>query len=113
MIFLKLRSKYEEGDDITLHFEVYPESKPTSNVHVIIGRNGVGKTYLLTSMVKSILANDTSFYERCGDGKNKDAQQIFAGLILVSFSSFDYDISIENHNKDELFSIKYDYIGLK
>lgn len=109
----ELKSKYEEGDDITLHFEVHPESKPPSNVHVVIGRNGVGKTYLLTSMVKSILTNDGSFYEKCGDGKNKDAQRIFAGLIFVSFSAFDYDIPIENPNKDEVFSIKYDYIGLK
>ena len=36
-----------------------------------------------------------------------------AGLIFVSFSAFDYDIPIENPNKDDLFGIKYDYVGLK
>ncbi len=111
--FYELKSRYEGGDSINLHFEVHPESKPPSNVHVIIGRNGVGKTHLLTNMVKSILANDGSFYEKRDGEENKDAQRIFAGLIFVSFSAFDYDIPIENPNKDELFGIKYDYVGLK
>lgn len=30
---------------LTLDFDVVPESMPPTNVHVLIGRNGVGKTY--------------------------------------------------------------------
>ncbi len=111
--FYELQNKDEKEENITLHFEVHPESKPPSNVHVIIGRNGVGKTHLLTNMVKSILANNELFYEKRGDKKNTDVQEIFAGLIFVSFSAFDYDIPIVNPNQDNSFSIKYDYVGLK
>ncbi len=93
----------------SFHFEVHPNSKPPTNVHVIIGRNGVGKTYLLTNMVRSIMNNDGLFYENEEDGEIKDAAQIFAGLVFVSFSAFDYEIPLEN----EETNIKYNYIGLK
>jgi len=105
----KIESLYEWENDIELHFEVHPNSKPPTNVHVIIGRNGVGKTRLLTNMVKSIICNDGLFYELNSDDEIKDIKKIFAGIVFVSFSAFDYDIPMEGDSK----SIKYSYIGLK
>lgn len=105
----RLKNKHAGEEYINLHFEVLPNSKPPTNVHVIIGRNGVGKTYLLTNMVRSIISNDGLFYEDDESGKIKDATQIFAGLVFVSFSAFDYEIPFENSNSN----IRYDYIGLK
>ena len=45
---------------IELTFNVDPESKPPTNVHVLIGRNGVGKTTLLNSMISSIVQRNTN-----------------------------------------------------
>src|SRR5579872_5119442 len=42
-------------EPITLGFKVRPESYPPSNIHVIIGRNGVGKTRLLTLMTRALI----------------------------------------------------------
>jgi hypothetical protein len=38
-----------------LTFVVRPESTPPTNVHVLIGRNGVGKTYLLNNMARAVV----------------------------------------------------------
>jgi len=105
----KIKSQYEWENDIELHFEVHPNSKPPTNVHVIIGRNGVGKTRLLTNMVKSIILNDGMFYEINSNNEIKDIRRIFAGIVFVSFSAFDYDIPLDSNGE----SIKYSYIGLK
>lgn len=99
-------------ENLRLNYNVVPNSTPPTNIHVIIGRNGVGKTYLLSEMVNSIINNDDeSFCEYNTEGKNENSvDRIFANLIYVSYSAFDHDIPISsNHNS----SIKYSYIGLK
>ena len=50
---------------VELTFNVDPESKPPTNVHVLIGRNGVGKTTLLNNMIRSIVQKGT---EEAGPG---------------------------------------------
>lgn len=40
---------------VNLSFNVVPESQPPSNVHVLIGRNGVGKTRLLHLMTRALI----------------------------------------------------------
>ncbi|MFJ2707903.1 hypothetical protein ACIO3R_32595 [Streptomyces sp. NPDC087428] len=39
-------------------FQVVPESSPSSNVHVLIGRNGVGKTTLLRNLAGAVAHPD-------------------------------------------------------
>lgn len=72
-----------------LEFRVTPYRLPPSNVHVIIGRNGVGKTRLLQGLAQSVVAPD----EQNAIGTlviNDDADTwSFSGLIYVSFSAFD------------------------
>lgn len=72
-------------------FKVTPASEPPTNVHVLIGRNGVGKTRCLTNLVNSILDPDSTAE---GDGKISavisDRQETsFSGVVVVSFSAFD------------------------
>src|SRR5690606_19322629 len=43
---------------IRLEFDVVPHSSPPTNVHVLIGRNGVGKTHTLTRMLHALVADD-------------------------------------------------------
>ena len=38
------------GEDKSIDFVVIPDSKPPTNIHAIIGKNGVGKTTLLKKM---------------------------------------------------------------
>lgn len=75
----------------TLTFHVEPNSHPPTNVHVLVGRNGAGKTRCTQSLVNAVLnraseAYPPGFLERMGDNKN---EWDFAGLVSVSFSAFD------------------------
>ncbi|HMN12768.1 MAG TPA: AAA family ATPase [Bellilinea sp.] len=79
----------------TLTFEVRPHTEPPTNVHVLIGRNGVGKTRCIQNLIKSVLGGSEAApqhgqLERLGDNANDWA---FAGVVSVSFSAFDdFDI---------------------
>jgi predicted ATPase len=104
----------EEAPHVTLQFRVAPETKPPTNVHVLIGRNGVGKTRLLNLMTKALLATKTPSPD-VGEftwEQGSDGCQRFANLVNVSFSAFDSkDIPpIQSALSGEL---KHSYIGLR
>lgn len=82
----KLNEVEEElFEDAYLNVEVQPNSAPPTNLHIIIGRNGVGKTNLLKSFVTCLLNNDYGEIEYDVDFNEK----LFANVITLSFSSFD------------------------
>jgi predicted ATPase len=76
----------------TLSFETIPGSAPPTNVHVLIGRNGVGKTTCMRNMAKALLQNANA-NEPTGEITIEtvidSAPATFAGLVEVSFSAFD------------------------
>ena len=43
------------AEPVTLSFVVSPKSQPPTNIHVLIGRNGVGKTRLLHHMTRALV----------------------------------------------------------
>lgn len=99
---------------IDLDFEVEPESNPPTNVHILIGRNGVGKTRILNCMTRALVdknapSNQFGFFTS-QDKKNN--LEIFANIVSVTFSAFD-DFEPLPENKDKTAGIKYSYIGLK
>jgi predicted ATPase len=74
-----------------LQFKVDPTSSIPTNVHVLIGRNGVGKTRLLSLMTKALVAKDATAkqsgkFELSERGQNSGT---FANVVAVSFSAFD------------------------
>lgn len=78
---------------VKLYFTVLPESIPATNIHVLIGRNGVGKTTLLTKMIRAIIkgANKIpNIGEIQFDGQKEKNQ--FSQVIFVSFNPFDEPI---------------------
>jgi predicted ATPase len=99
---------------LTLSFTVAPESCPPTNVHVLIGRNGVGKTTLLNDMAQAIVdeeadAADVGAFTAEGDGFN---DRLFTSLVSVTFSAFDpFEPLPTPRNKSE--GVQYAYIGLK
>ncbi|EMY6819271.1 AAA family ATPase [Vibrio cholerae] len=106
---------------LDLDFYVDPESNPPSNIHVLIGRNGVGKTHLLHKMVKALVDSDTSqesdgYFSvvtgRKESTKREDLLEMFAGVVSVAFSAFDpFEPIPERQDKTE--GLHYAYIGLK
>lgn len=105
----------EEFAGYCLDFDVRAHSKPSSNIHAIIGRNGVGKTTLLNQMIRSIVnpegaigrfEEDSIFeYTTISDG-------FFSSLVSVSFSAFD-PFTPPPDQPDPKKGTCYFYVGLK
>lgn len=100
-------------------FEIVAESNPPTNIHVVIGRNGVGKTHHLTLMTRALVEADAPSRE-VGEFINDDAQDnlldddesVFESIVSVTFSAFDpFDPLPVRQNKSE--GVRYQYIGLK
>lgn len=98
----------------TIDFNVTPNLQPPTNLHVIIGRNGVGKTHILRSMTRSLLDTPSALNGRFSiqDEDVKDAEDMFSNLVSVTFSAFDPFENIPER-KDATEGIRYSYIGLQ
>lgn len=98
----------------TFKFKVRPESSPPTNVHVLIGRNGVGKTHTVNQMTNALVRPDEG---RFGDFVWEEADDIgdamaFPNIISVTFSAFDPFEPLPN-KENKLSAVRYQYIGLK
>lgn len=103
-----------------LNFKVKPGSNPPTNVHVIIGRNGVGKTRCFDYLSRAFLglpARDGGSAGALGPTSEAGLPSPFlgkghgfAGLVTVSFSPFDeYGPLVSSNSRLE---VRYAYIGL-
>lgn len=101
-----------------LTFQVSPGSSPPTNVHVIIGRNGVGKSRCFDLLARAFLGLQAP--DGTAPGQLEPLQiQIadifqkghgFAGLVTVSFSPFDkYGPLVP---ADTPLDVRYAYVGL-
>lgn len=97
-----------------LDFSINPDSSIPTNVHVLIGRNGVGKTRLLSLMAKSLVAKGasakTSGKFRINESGVEGAH--FANLVAVSFSAFDEAELLPERTPGNR-SLGYSFIGLR
>ncbi|WP_082979899.1 AAA family ATPase [Labrys sp. WJW] len=102
-------------EPLSLTFSVAPESYPPTNVHVLIGRNGVGKTTLLNDMTRAIVEGNTNadeFGAFSAEVDEFDDDRLFTSLVSVTFSAFDpFDPLPWRQDKSE--GVRYAYIGLK
>lgn len=102
---------------LALDFDVHPESLPPTNLHVLIGRNGVGKTRLLNSMTRAIVEQEPDV-ERDGAFSIPDyifeegANSLFANIVSVSFSAFD-DFQEIRQSRNATKGFRYTNIGLR
>lgn len=113
--FCFTRSETNLLGGINLSFNVKVESTPSTNIHAIIGRNGVGKTTLLNGMVETITnrkVQNTKFFDE-GDWLKKEiSNDYFSSLVSVSFSAFDPFIPRKEQSNPAKGTC-YFYIGLK
>jgi len=108
------RQVASKNDPVEVDFAVFPESQPPTNIHVVIGRNGVGKTYLLNLMTRALVEPDSTAKQvgkfKFDDSVNGISQ--FANVVSVTFSAFDpFDPLPPRASKEG--EIQYSYIGLK
>jgi len=117
--FFYVQEQSERYSGVKLEFRVDPDLKPSSNIHILIGRNGVGKTTLLNNMVSSLVpgGGDTTetgcfAMEPDWSGPTPLHEGYFAGVVSVSFSAFDPFTPPEDQ-PDINAGIRYYYVGLK
>ena len=103
---------------VELTFNVSPDSKPPTNIHVLIGRNGVGKTTLLNNMIRAIVQKGTDeagpgkFFVRGQSGEGELPDDFFSAVVSVSFSAFDPFKPLKDRpNRNE--GVAYFYVGMK
>lgn len=90
-------------EDVELQFNVDPDSKLSSNMHIVIGSNGVGKSATLQNIVSALINGwdapweDYSVVVRDEDGFEEG---VFAGVLYVSFSPFDAFVPSAEVTKD-------------
>ena len=94
---------------LKLTFNVEPKTNPPTNVHVIIGRNGVGKTHLINNILNSLLSSEKTTRYGIFDATKST---LFANIVSVSFSAFD-ESEPQKEQKDKTKGMQYSYIGLK
>jgi hypothetical protein len=109
-----LSSSQSNSAGPTLSFNVQPESFPPTNLHVLIGPNGVGKTTSLGRVTHTVMTtppNESDDIARSFDPGTEDAWE-FASLVSVAFSAFDPFLPIRDgaHGQN---GIRYAYVGLK
>lgn len=100
------RRKPTEKNHLTFH--VRPDSTPPTNIHVLIGRNGAGKTTVLREMAENLKltgSEKNKFFTSKGIPIDKD---YFSKIILSSFSIFDLN---DSAFKDEQNNPRFQFIG--
>ncbi|MDX3224533.1 AAA family ATPase [Streptomyces sp. ME19-01-6] len=99
------------GDPVVLTFAVVPGSLPPTNIHVLIGRNSVGKSFLLNRLTRCIGDSEAS-EEQVGRiiEYGRGGRDTFTNLVSVTFSAFD-DFPLLNDG--DIGIARYAYVGLK
>jgi predicted ATPase len=98
-----------------LEFDVVPSSTPPTNVHVLIGKNGVGKSHLLSRMARALVQPNQADTDGSFSVKDllDDPQGLpsFANVLSVSFSAFDEFPTMQTQS--DASGISYTNIGLR
>jgi predicted ATPase len=110
----------ERHAPVKLSFAVKAASKPPTNVHVLIGRNGVGKTTLLNNMVGALLNSPRpdqppSRFLQSNPfiSLNPLPNDYFSSVVSVSFSAFDPFVPPADRPADRTLGPAYFYVGMK
>ena len=82
-------------------------------MHVLIGRNGVGKTHTVNQMTNALVRPGHGSYGLfVWDNAPVDEGETFPNIISVTFSAFDPFAPLPSR-ENKLSSVRYQYVGLK
>lgn len=109
-------TKWDWGG-VSLDFSVAPNSNPPTNIHVLIGSNGAGKTKLLNSLARCVVEGDGKYGENGYLSDNDEFGQTinysyFSNVISTSFSVFDQDLPPKRRDGGTN-QVSYYHVGLK
>ena len=113
--FIFVRPETEHLGSIDLSFDVAVGATPSTNIHAVISRNGVGKTTLLNGMIEAITDRQSAiakFIDTVGWQEHEISDDYFSSLVSVSFSAFD-SFRPPQEQPDPAKGTCYFYIGLK
>lgn len=111
--YLRNSENPEVNEPARFEFAVVPNSSPPTNVHVLIGRNGAGKTTVMRSMAAALLDTRSSGPDSVhGWFESSDEAELeIANVVYVAFSAFDeavvpvQDLTLQDRT--------YSYVGLQ
>ncbi|WP_225797784.1 AAA family ATPase [Streptomyces aculeolatus] len=100
---------------LTIELRVDPDKNPPSNIHAVIGSNGVGKTHLLHNIAQTTLTPHGRWRQSSLEDRLDRRQHPFANVVYISFSAFDSQgphpvRKAVNRVADR---VDYQYVGLK
>ncbi len=104
-------------EPLLLAFEVTPDSRPPSNIHVLIGRNGVGKTYILNAMTRALVSPDANpetdgLFTSVSNFSEETHESPFANILSITFSAFD-DFETIRQPRNATKGVRYTNVGLR
>ncbi|WP_030873591.1 AAA family ATPase [Streptomyces sp. NRRL F-2747] len=109
-----------QDPDSEISFHVRPETRPSSNIHVLVGRNGVGKTTLLRRLAGAVVHPDLhEMYGRVtmAPTSTSAAGERFVNVVSVTFSAFDPFATMQAPGRPGVplppNGVAYQYVGLK
>lgn len=100
---------------IEIDFTIKASSTPSTNIHAMIGRNGVGKTTILNGMIEAVTGQEAKscrFYDLTDIEHSEISNDYFSNLVSISFSAFD-PFMPPKQQSDPSRGTCYSYIGLK
>lgn len=99
----------ENCPDLALDLKVDPTKNPPSNIHALIGSNGVGKTRLLHKVADVTLSRRSPLDGGYLEDRAEHRVHPFNNVVYVSFSAFD---THKPHTARHRY-VAYQYVGLK
>lgn len=103
---LRFTLKYIKNQP-TVSFSVVPNSTPPTNIHVVVGRNGVGKSTFLNNLSAYYVKQEKRQKEA-----NNESDDAVSNLVYISFSAFDSFEPMSTPGESEN-GLTYHYVGLK
>lgn len=105
--FMYSKSQVSDAQRLDMVFSVEPESNPPTNVHVVIGKNGVGKTMLTDRIIGAFYGEGREWNGKFTYLERPLETEVLANVTFVSFSVFDE----KDHSLREKYH-NYSYIGI-
>ena len=102
-----LSQKNVHGEKLVMEFNVEHEGLPPSNIHVLIGKNGAGKTTILKKILYAIEEIGDTTHEY---GWVEGDTGAFANIVYVSFSAFDQPMNFSEYQGE--LPVPYTFVGL-